>query len=151
WHDHGKAEEYLERVGTLPARLAGEAMVREVLPATARRAADFGCGDGRLAAIVLDACPDLEHLVAVDRAAPMLEKARARFAGDERVEVKELDLTTGIAPLGRFDAIVTGFAVHHLDDDRKRTILTEIANQLEPGGVFANLEVIKSATPELHA
>ncbi len=53
--------------------------------------------------------------------------------------------------LGDFDLVVSGFAIHHLDDSRKRELFGEVAAQLRPGGVFANLEVVQSATPELHA
>jgi SAM-dependent methyltransferase len=61
------------------------------------------------------------------------------------------DLAEPVTSLGRFDVIVSGCAIHHLDDDRKRALLTEIAGILEPGGLFANLEVVASATPEEHA
>ena len=33
---------------------------------------------------------------------------------------------------------------------RKRALFAEVVRQLRPGGVFANLEVVESATPELH-
>jgi tRNA (cmo5U34)-methyltransferase len=113
--------------------------------------ADLGCGDGRLAALVLEHRPDVEEVVAVDRSAPMLAKARERFANDARVRVIERDLDDDLTPLGEFDLVVSGFAIHHLDDARKRTLVAEIARQLRPGGVFANLEVVESATPELQA
>ena len=151
WDHPHKVGEYLERASTLPARLAGEAMLIEMLPLQLARLADLGCGDGRIAAAVLDARPDVREVVALDNSPPMLERARDRFAHDERAQVLEHDLTEPITGLGPFDAVVSGFAIHHLGDARKRELFAEITRELRPGGVFANLEVVKSATPELHA
>ena len=81
----------------------------------------------------------------------MLAKARNDSLSDRRVRVVEHDLNTDVRALGQFDVVVSGFAIHHVDNDRKRTLFDEVATMLRPGGVFANLEVIKSATPELHA
>jgi SAM-dependent methyltransferase len=151
WRDPKQVEGYLSRIGRLEARRAGEQMLADVLPFRPRRVLDLGCGDGRLAALVLDARPSVSEVVAIDVSPPMLERARDRFAGDRRVAVHERDLAEPLGPLGRFDAVVSGFAIHHLDDDRKRELFAEVAEQLTPGGVFANLEVVLSATPELHA
>lgn len=41
-------------------------------------------------------------------------------------------------------------AIHHLEDARKRETFAEIRELLRPGGVFANLDLVKSASPELH-
>jgi len=112
---------------------------------------DLGCGDGRLATLVLEARPSVSSVTLVDRSEPMLEAARTRFAGNDRVEIRTWDLNDPLGPLGRFDVIVSGFAIHHTEDERKRSLFAEVAAQLEPGGVFANLEIVASATPELHA
>jgi tRNA (cmo5U34)-methyltransferase len=151
WSNHAQVDEYLHRVGGLPARIAGESVLVEVLPNEVNRVADLGCGDGRLAALVLEARPELTEVVAVDSSAPMLAKASERFRDDARVRVVEWDLRNDVSALGEFDLIVSGFAIHHLDHDRKRELFAEVARQLRPGGVFANLEVVASATPELHA
>jgi SAM-dependent methyltransferase len=151
WQDPVQVRWYLDRVGQLPPRLAGEAALRDLLPPAPTSVLDLGCGDGRLADLVLDARPSVTKVVAVDLSPPMLDKARERFAGDARVEVRSWDLREDLAPLGSFDLIVSGFAIHHLDDSRKQTLLIEAAGQLLPGGVFANLEIVASATPTLHA
>jgi SAM-dependent methyltransferase len=151
WHDPVQVDEYLGRVGTLQPRLSGEAMLVDVLPTAPERVLDLGCGDGRLAALVLDNRDAVTEVVAVDTSDPMLGQARDRFEGDGRVEVHEWDLNHPITGFGSFDVIVSGFAIHHLDDARKRELFGEVATQLRLGGVFANLEVVRSATPELHA
>lgn len=46
--------------------------------------------------------------------------------------------------------VVSGFAIHHLSHDGKQDLFGQIAAALRPGGVFANLEVVQCATPELH-
>ena len=87
WHDPAQVDEYLGRVGQLAPRRAGEEMLVDVLPAAPERVADLGCGDGRLAALVLDARPSVTEVVAVDASPPMLDKARERFDGNARVQV----------------------------------------------------------------
>jgi SAM-dependent methyltransferase len=153
WSDPEQAEWYLERIGRLEARRAGEQVLADLLPPTPASLLDLGCGDGRLAALVLARCPSVTRAVAVDRSPPMLEAARERFADEPRVEVREGDLGGPLASLGiaDVDVVVSGFAIHHLVDARKQELFAEVADQLRPGGVFANLEVIRSATPELHA
>lgn len=150
WDDAEQVGWYLDRIDRLPPRLAGESVLAEILPPAPVRVLDLGCGDGRLAALVLAHRPPVASVVAVDLSPPMLEHARQRFAGDDRVDIRTWDLGDPIGPLGRFDVIVSGFAIHHVEDDRKRALYGEIADQLEPGGLFANLEIVRSATPELH-
>jgi tRNA (cmo5U34)-methyltransferase len=150
WRDQAKVSEYLGRVDRLAARRAGEAELVEALPAIVTRVLDLGCGDGRLIDVVLGERPDVEDAVGLDTSAPMIELARERFRQDDRVRILEHDLGETLPELGPFDVVVSGFAIHHLSHDRKRMLFTEIGQQLRPGGVFANLEVVACATPELH-
>ncbi len=80
----------------------------------------------------------------------MLELARERFAGDGRVEIHPHDLMQQLPALAPVDVVVSGFAIHHLPHERKRSLFGEVTRILRPGGVFANLEVVQCATPELH-
>ena len=52
---------------------------------------------------------------------------------------------------GYFDAVVSGYCIHHLPDERKREIYDEIFQRLAPGGVFVHAEHVASATPALEA
>lgn len=142
---------YVERIGRLEARQAGEQMFTEVLPDRPGRVLDLGCGDGRLAALVLATRPSVDEVVAVDCSPPMLQRARERFSAETRVTVEEWDLREPIGPLGEFDLMVSGFAIHHLTHERKRAFFGDVVSQLTPGGTFVNLEVVASATPRRHA
>lgn len=151
WKDTSKVDEYVGRVGRLAARAAGEAELAEVLPAGCARVLDLGAGDGRLAAVALASRTTVTEVVAIDSSLPMLALARDRFAADRRVQLIERDMDDPLTDLGMFDAIVSGFAIHHLAHERKQSLFGEVRQMLRPGGVFANLEVVLCATPELQA
>ena len=151
WKDEKKVSEYVGRVGRLAARAAGEGELVEHLPVQVDRVLDLGCGDGRLAALVLDARPQATEAIGLDSSAPMLDLARRRFADEPRARVVEHDLREPLPELGPLDVVVAGFSIHHLAHERKRSLFEEIATILRPGGVFANLEVVQCATPELQA
>lgn len=150
WSRPDHALEYLQRAGTIPHRTEGEATLLELLPLPLNRVLDLGSGDGRLLALVKLARPEVAA-VAVDFSPAMLERLRARFAGDGSVSVLQHDLDHPLPPaLGNFDAVVSSFAIHHLPHERKRAIYKEIRNLLASGGVFYNLEHVASPTQALH-
>jgi len=150
WSNPDQVDDYLARIGGLAPRAAGEEVLVSVLPGSPRSVLDLGCGDGRLAALVLEHRPSVERVLAVDSSPAMLGYARNRFDGNHRVDVREWSLDEPLTPLGSFDVVVAGFSIHHVDNRRKRDLFSEVAQQLNDDGVFANLEVVASATPELH-
>ncbi len=129
-------------------RAQGEAALLDLLPSRLSRVLDLGTGDGRLIALIRDARSGVEA-VGVDFSPPMLAAARERFDG--AAWIVEHDLATPLPDLGRFDAVVSSLAIHHLPDERKRSLYAEVFELLDPGGVFLNLEHVASATPALHA
>jgi tRNA (cmo5U34)-methyltransferase len=149
WPDVEYALAYLAKAETIPHRTEGEAVLLDHLPGRVERVLDLGCGDGRLLDLVLTARPGASG-VALDFSPAMLDGARRRFAGDERVEVGAHDLFAPLPAIGEFDAVVSSFAIHHLADERKRVLYGEIFDRVRPGGVFLNLEHVASPTPELH-
>lgn len=150
WQSPGHAASYLARADSIPHRSAGEATLIEELPASVGRVLDLGSGDGRLLALVLDRRPGARG-VALDFSPPMLERLHARFAGRDTVDIVTADLAMPLPDLGRFDAIVSSFAIHHLEDPRKRALYAEAWTALDPGGVFCNLEHVSSSSSRAHA
>ncbi len=149
WRAAAHASRYLALADSVPRRAEGESVLSEQVPLGARRILDLGTGDGRLLALLQPERPELRG-VGVDFSEVMLEAARARFRGDDRVELVEHDLTQPLPDLGRFDAVVSSMAIHHLEHERKRALYGEVFELLEPGGVFANFEHVASATHRLH-
>ena len=150
WSDPAWAQRYLGERDGIPHRVEGIAVLMEMVPRRPRRVLDLGTGDGYTLGLLRAAVPSAEG-VGVDFSAEMLERARARFAPDPAVQIVEHDLDEPLPPsLGRFDLVVSSFAIHHCVHERKRTLYEEVFGLLEPGGMFANLEHVASATPALH-
>lgn len=151
WTDPQRVGDYLARADGFPRRLEGEGVLLAHVPCDVGRVLDLGTGDGRLLAMLQADRPGM-HGVGLDFSEVMLDAARERFVGDGRVEIVEHDLAAPLpaAELGRFDAVVSSLAIHHLEHERKRSLYGEAFELLEPGGVLANFEHVAPATERLH-
>ena len=149
WTSNEHARDYLERAESISHRGEGEAALLEFIPQGTRRILDLGTGDGWLLALVRREHPDTEA-VAVDFSPAMLEGARKRFAGEPSVKVVAHNLDEALPAQGKFDAVISSFAIHHLVDERKRALYAEIYELLNPSGVFCNLEHVASPSSRLH-
>jgi tRNA (cmo5U34)-methyltransferase len=149
WTTAAHVERYLRLADEYPRRAEGEGVLLDHVPRGAPRILDLGTGDGRLLARLREGRPRMLG-VGLDFSALMLDAARERFAGDERIELVEYDLAQPLPDLGRFDAVVSSMAIHHLEHDRKRALYGEVFAALELGGTFANFEHVASASERLH-
>ncbi len=149
WSSPEHALEYLGRADSIPHRAEGESALLEFLPRDVKRVLDVGSGAGRLLALVQAARPEAEF-VAIDFSPTMLNALREQFGRDKSVAIVPHDLATSLPELGKFDAVVSCFAIHHLVHERKRELYKELFELLVSGGVFCNLEHVASATTRLH-
>jgi tRNA (cmo5U34)-methyltransferase len=118
--------------------------------------ADLGCGSGVLAAALLMRYPQAGGTL-VDFSQPMLDAARAQL-GDHvpppRFVLADLALpqwVAAVADRAPYDVVVSGYAIHHLPDGRKRQLYAEIFDLLAPGGIFLNVEHVASPDARLEA
>lgn len=150
WVEPDWARRYLAERDALPHRAEGTAVLVELLPEHVGRVLDLGTGDGYLMGKVRAARPGVSG-VACDFSDEMLDRARARFGAAREIEVVHHDLDEPLpASWGEFDLVVSSFAIHHLNDARKRALYGEVFTRLVPGGRFLNLDHVASPTEELH-
>ena len=111
---------------------------------------DLGCGDGILGAAILGEYPAARGVLA-DFSLPMLEQARQQlreYADQlvfENIDYGNRDWVNRMQAYRPFDAVVSGYSIHHQPDARKREIYEEIFTLLSPGGWFVNIEHVASA------
>ncbi|MGC2332536.1 MAG: class I SAM-dependent methyltransferase [Candidatus Acidiferrales bacterium] len=149
WSSAEHALDYLRRADSIPHRVEGETTLLEFVPASPKRILDLGSGAGRLLALVKAARPRAEF-VALDFSPAMLAELRRLFGKDPAVTIVTHDFDEPLPAMGRFDAVISSFAIHHVRHERKLAIYREVFAMLAPGGVFCNLEHVASPTPGLH-
>ncbi|MEU1641877.1 class I SAM-dependent methyltransferase [Micromonospora zamorensis] len=109
---------------------------------------DLGAGTGLLSLLLAAAVPGV-RLTLVDGAPAMLARATEQLdARSVPHRTVRADLADPL-PAGRYDAVVSALAIHHLDDEGKRALYRRAAGALAPGGVFVNAEQVAGPTPEL--
>jgi SAM-dependent methyltransferase len=115
---------------------------------------DLGAGTGAASRAILAAHPRSTAILADFSAAMMsvAEQEMQPFAG--RYRYVEFDLAAGVWPAAipaALDAVVTSMCVHHLTDERKQGLFTEIFGQLAPGGWYFNYDPVRADDPLVDA
>ena len=111
---------------------------------------DLGCGDGILGAAILGDYPAARGVFA-DFSEPMLEQAREQLKEyADQLVFENLDYGNSgwvkrMQQYSPFDAVVSGYSIHHQPDIRKHQVYAEIFSLLSPGGWFVNIEHVSSA------
>jgi SAM-dependent methyltransferase len=108
---------------------------------------DLGAGTGAASRVILDMYPRSTAILA-DYSTEMMragERQMQRFAS--RYRYVEFDMSAGgewpAAIPATLAAVVTSMCVHHLPDDRKRSLFAEIFDHLAPGGWYFNYDPVR--------
>ena len=119
------------------------------------RILDIGCGNGILGKYLLGNFPNANGIF-TDLSDTMLEAASENLKDHPESKVIKADFSTP-GWLGKlkeeqpFDIIISGFSIHHLADQRKKELYSEIYKLLSPGGIFINMDHVESATPDVES
>jgi len=152
WKSAALVEKYLTGIrAAIPLASEQIGLMVRLIAATGvavRRTLDLGCGNGILSTAILTRYPGVEQTL-VDFSEPMLEQARAALPDATVLHGDLSDPAWREGVRGPFDAVVSGVAIHHLPDERKRALYAEIFELLAPGAIFVHIEHIASASPWL--
>ncbi len=155
WQHEELAASFAERRSVmLPLLDVQENIIRQLLARGGRpveRFLDIGCGAGAMSELVLAAHPGSQGVL-VNFSEPMLARLDDQLAPYEgRWQAVRGDLGDPrwreLLPAGRYDAIVSGLAIHHLPSERKRELFVELLALLEDGGMFVNMDYVTIAGP----
>ena len=159
WQTEGLARTFLEGVrAAIPASRLQLDVVAKIVRSwnpSPRCILDLGCEDGILGRMLLKNFPGSE-VCFVDFSEPMIRAVREKTADTPRTMIVQADFTTpewtqAVPAHLAFDVVVSGFAIHHQTNDRKRELFAEIYHLLVDGGVFLNLEHVASETAAVEA
>jgi ubiquinone/menaquinone biosynthesis C-methylase UbiE len=90
---------------------------------------DLGCGTGQVSAAL---APFVEHVVAVDASAAMLQAAKKRLSGFDNVDLRRGELEALPIDDHRLDAATLMLVLHHVPEPERA--LADVARVLKPGG-----------------
>jgi SAM-dependent methyltransferase len=113
---------------------------------------DLGCGDGFLGHFIHKLFPDASG-VFIDISEEMINKARARDMVHNPVFIIEdfgnPDWYKSISDFRNFDLVISGYSIHHVNNQKKKRLYGDIYKLLNPGGLFLNIEHVSSASKPL--
>lgn len=157
WQTEDLAKTYLEGVrGAIPAANLQLEVIAKIINTWCpkpKMVIDLGCGDGILGRMILQQSPD-SNVTFIDFSDPMLRLVGDKVKDSPGVKVVKADFSSpawldSISKSKPYDLVVSGFAIHHLRNERKKSLYSEIYNILSDRGVFLNLEHVASITTEI--
>jgi tRNA (cmo5U34)-methyltransferase len=113
------------------------------------RIVEIGCGDGRLAHVLLACFPEAT-LVALDGSESMRQSTVARtteFAPRIQVQAFDLAALDWWELLRDAQVVVSSLCLHHLNDAKKQYLFKAISDRLSNRGVFLMADLIEPVHP----
>jgi tRNA (cmo5U34)-methyltransferase len=155
WNTKANIEKYLDGVrGALPlVEVQIDTIFRVIRRFSPQIKAflDLGCGDGFLGDMINGHYPEARG-VFTDLSEEMIAKTRQNVRAESECIVLDFakeDWYKTIKSASQFDLVVSRFAIHHLEDKRKKKLYRDIYQILNPKGIFLNMEHVSSASVDV--
>jgi ubiquinone/menaquinone biosynthesis C-methylase UbiE len=113
---------------------------------------DLGCGFGDVTAEIVKLEPGVEVLM-LDFSDEMVKRSIERFRDNKNITVMKSDLNQGILGITdekEFDAVVSCFALHHVEFENRVKLYSDIHAVLREGGLFINGDIFKEDSPVIY-
>jgi tRNA (cmo5U34)-methyltransferase len=142
------------QAATIDAPLVMELITQAAVAATPAitRVLDIGCGAGNNTIRLLRAYRRGSACDLCDLSLPMLERARARLAGETTGEIRihQGDFRTIALADGAYDVVLAAAVLHHLRDDRDwEAAFAKVFRILKPGGSFWVTDLVAHENPQV--
>ncbi|WP_258112191.1 trans-aconitate 2-methyltransferase [Alicyclobacillus sp. SP_1] len=153
WTDNDSGK-FLNLVDVItPSRYEQMNMLTSLIPAGSNeefRLVELGCGGGELASLILEKFRSIRYL-GLDGSSVMLDASTGRTRlFEDRVEFQLFDLDSNEwrqqlpKPIRCF---VSSLVVHHLNDEGKRNLYSDLYDALEPGGAVLLIDIVMPHHP----
>jgi len=109
---------------------------------------DLGAGTGLLSKYLYEKYPVAKYTL-VDIAEQILDVAKIRFKGLNNFRYVLADYSTAL-PDGKYDLISSALSIHHLTEDEKFTLYSNIYKKLPLGGCLLNLDQFNAGSEEMN-
>jgi len=156
WQSKEAADHYSEIADiVIPNRreiLSIIARVATMFSSNSPRILDIGCGYGDVTAEVLRYAPNASIFM-VDFSEEMIQRSMKRFKENKNIQILRHDLNNGLPgefQPKEFDAVVSCFALHHVDFEHRVPLYSQIHQVLKPDGIFVNGDRFREDSPSLH-
>lgn len=109
---------------------------------------ELGCGEGLLSEKILKQFSEVK-VTGMDLSPFMLEKTNQRLNSfGSRFTTREFDLAAKAwrSQLGEVGAFVSSLAIHHLDEDQKRSLYQDLFNQLSINGMVIIADIVRPSS-----
>ncbi len=105
---------------------------------------DLGAGTGLLTKFLYEKFPNAKYTL-VDISDQMMDIAKQRFANMDNFSFLITDYSKEL-PINQFDLITSALSIHHLDNDSKSFLYSNIYKNLPENGYFINHDQFNAST-----